>query len=625
MTPARATKAVAVTPAPVAVLQRKCACGTKTTDEACPQCQAKEKEGSGVLQRSPARGGDVGAVPAVVHEVLREPGRPLDGASRTFFEPRFGADFSGVRVHTDAKAAESARAVRASAYTVGQDVVFAEGRYDVQSRAGKRLLGHELGHTLQQPETVPTAGLRIGPPVSSSEVEAEHVGEVVSQGGFIRPSLRTPAQLARDIPIPENLDPEERQRAEDYLLERRLRQQRRLRGEDEESAKSEQPAAPAGPVNHAGRPLTEPERARIQGLIPAAAPPGGGKSIPAGPRFVLHDTAARVTGRTESERQKKEQASLERHRSGARGPLDEAAAAYVPAAGPAVVARPDFFDSRRPTASEYERRADLISQADREAAFQAVWGATKPAERTAALGSALSGLELTPAANEGAKQQQERADRERKMTPAEVKSEQGTAERELASPLPAHAKPTDKPHIHTTGSWAVGAICDRLKTTPVKQLADGPEAEKKLQDGCNKLAAYFTARDPRLGSEVNVEVIQEKGPPCDISPKAKPADVPKLSKPAYTSDQYRSLVLLYLQAALEAGQFPEITTHFWVDRVAGDHCDPRCFDLPHLYELIAAALGHAKGSTYGLQPQYGTKQGTDNVWWHDIACGGPHP
>lgn len=88
--------------------------------------------------------------PPIVHEVIRSPGRPLDRATRVFMEPRFGHDFSQVRIHADAKAAESARAVNALAYTVGQEVVFAAGQYEPGTRTGQRLLAHELTHVVQQ-------------------------------------------------------------------------------------------------------------------------------------------------------------------------------------------------------------------------------------------------------------------------------------------------------------------------------------------------------------------------------------------------------------------------------------------------------------------------------------------
>src|SRR5205085_3153068 len=70
--------------------------------------------------------------------------------TRTFMEPRFGHDFSRVRVHADGRAAESARSVNALAYTVGEDLVFGAGQYAPGTSAGKRLLAHELSHVVQQ-------------------------------------------------------------------------------------------------------------------------------------------------------------------------------------------------------------------------------------------------------------------------------------------------------------------------------------------------------------------------------------------------------------------------------------------------------------------------------------------
>jgi hypothetical protein len=106
------------------------------------------------LETKPARTSVVAGreTPSVVREVLRSPGQPLDPATRAFFEPRFGHDFSQVRVHTDARAAESARAVNALAYTLGRDVVFGAGHYSPGTRSGQRLLAHELVHTVQQGE-----------------------------------------------------------------------------------------------------------------------------------------------------------------------------------------------------------------------------------------------------------------------------------------------------------------------------------------------------------------------------------------------------------------------------------------------------------------------------------------
>jgi hypothetical protein len=89
-------------------------------------------------------------IDAGVGTVVARGGRGLGEETRAFMEPRFGHDFSQVRVHTDAQAAESARAMRARAYTVGRDIVFANGAYDPRSADGQRLLAHELTHVVQQ-------------------------------------------------------------------------------------------------------------------------------------------------------------------------------------------------------------------------------------------------------------------------------------------------------------------------------------------------------------------------------------------------------------------------------------------------------------------------------------------
>lgn len=89
------------------------------------------------------------AAPSIVQDVVKSPGQSLDTNTRQFMESRFGQDFSQVRLHTDARAAESARAVNALAYTVGKDVVFSAGRYS-QETSGQHLLAHELTHVVQQ-------------------------------------------------------------------------------------------------------------------------------------------------------------------------------------------------------------------------------------------------------------------------------------------------------------------------------------------------------------------------------------------------------------------------------------------------------------------------------------------
>lgn len=102
------------------------------------------------IRRVTSDGGGVEEAPLVVHDVLRSSGEPLDSATQQLMEFRFNHDFSQVRVHADAQAAESARAINARAYVVGQDVVFGQGEYAPASNRGQRLLAHELVHVVQQ-------------------------------------------------------------------------------------------------------------------------------------------------------------------------------------------------------------------------------------------------------------------------------------------------------------------------------------------------------------------------------------------------------------------------------------------------------------------------------------------
>lgn len=133
------------------------------------------------LQRVFSGDSEVAEVPPIVHEVLHSPGQPLDAATSIFMESRLGHDFSRVRVHTDEKATESARAVNALAYTVGQDVVFGRGRYSPDSASGRRLLAHELAHTIQQRAIGSAArvGLTLGDPKNTAEREADIAAECV--------------------------------------------------------------------------------------------------------------------------------------------------------------------------------------------------------------------------------------------------------------------------------------------------------------------------------------------------------------------------------------------------------------------------------------------------------------
>lgn len=147
----------AASPAPAlvhGVLQRKCAgCGNHNL--AGGECADYKKKDP--LRRKATCGAEVQEVPSIVHDVLSSPGQPLETGTRTFFAQRFAHDFSGVRVHADSRAAESARAVNALAYTVGQQVVFGAGQFRPETTSGKHLLAHELAHVVQQQGANPGA------------------------------------------------------------------------------------------------------------------------------------------------------------------------------------------------------------------------------------------------------------------------------------------------------------------------------------------------------------------------------------------------------------------------------------------------------------------------------------
>lgn len=185
---------------PTGLLQRKCACGTHTV--AGGECASCGKAKASLNhQRAATNAEPVNEVPPIVHEVLLSPGQPLKPATRALMESRFGHNFShvqvsasapdrtqtkltigqagdqyereadamaermayaptpklgrgynfgDVRIHTGPKAADSARAVDAVAYTVGRDIVFGAGQYAPDTARGRQVLAHELTHVAQQ-------------------------------------------------------------------------------------------------------------------------------------------------------------------------------------------------------------------------------------------------------------------------------------------------------------------------------------------------------------------------------------------------------------------------------------------------------------------------------------------
>ncbi len=183
------------------VLQRKCDCGQHTGSGECEECKKKKDKSSGdpLLQRSPLNRSSMNAVPSIVHDVLRSPGQPLDAATRAFFEPRFGHDFSRVRVHANPMAAESASAVSASAYAYGNHIVFGKNQFSPGTAQGRSVLAHELVHVAQAGSAAPAnAPQRVSSPSDASESEAETIAGRVNTSPPPEP-LRNPAGPAERV------------------------------------------------------------------------------------------------------------------------------------------------------------------------------------------------------------------------------------------------------------------------------------------------------------------------------------------------------------------------------------------------------------------------------------------
>lgn len=185
------------------VIQRECNCGGT-----CTSCQGKvseEESETAIVQRQSSA--DDTAVSTTADIIPSDsPGTPLDLVTRGFMESRFGHDFSDVRVHTDSRAAQSADALAANAYTTGRDIYFAAGKYIPQSKEGQHLLAHELTHTVQQedPESRIAASGKEGAIVGSaddpSETEAEQAADAVVNGAPIsKIGTETSSSVRRDL------------------------------------------------------------------------------------------------------------------------------------------------------------------------------------------------------------------------------------------------------------------------------------------------------------------------------------------------------------------------------------------------------------------------------------------
>jgi hypothetical protein len=217
-------RTTSVSPVPMAskghFLQRACACGNHTNGEGeCESCKKNREQlqsaGGERLQRSAVDAGAQDSVPDSVYATLRSPGHPLDEATREYMESRFDHDFSGVpsrgsrlsinppddqyereaehaayhihqvrpslahrdfsavRLHTDAQAAASARAIGAEAYTVGNRIVFADGKYQPKNANGRSLLAHELTHVVQQGQAASVVQRHVPVDILSTSITQE--------------------------------------------------------------------------------------------------------------------------------------------------------------------------------------------------------------------------------------------------------------------------------------------------------------------------------------------------------------------------------------------------------------------------------------------------------------------
>jgi hypothetical protein len=280
--------------------------------------------------------------------------------------------------------------------------------------------------------------------------------------------------------------------------------------------------APASPpsfaTNHTNRSLSPGERDKIAAYLKSRniSSNSSVNNLP-DPRFILHDTSVIMAP-----------SSLERERRSGRGPLGLGVNAYLPGQNPAVLARPNFYEMRRPTTTEFEKASDILDRQDREGLLRTAWQSTIDNARSQALDTALANLNLSP---------------------AEIAIEKTSAIEKLSAP---------SGRVYTSATWAVEAICTRYNNGD--RAIAAPNKQDSLGDACDALGEYFKIRNSRIKSSVAVEIIQvgaisEQGNQNTCS--ASNPNIATLPNPPYSDNQYNSALALYLRAALAAGKFPQ--------------------------------------------------------------------
>jgi Domain of unknown function (DUF4157) len=171
-----------------------------------------------VLRQAGAVGGDGGDMDAIERSIdqARGGGQGMDHGTRTRMESAFGADFSGVRIHTDARADGLSQSLSARAFTTGRDVFFRQGEYSPGSSSGRELLAHELTHVVQQNGDGIQRKMTVSEPSDAHEIEADQMARAVMQQEHT-PSIDR--QVVQVVPPKEEEEqqPVAAKRARDFL------------------------------------------------------------------------------------------------------------------------------------------------------------------------------------------------------------------------------------------------------------------------------------------------------------------------------------------------------------------------------------------------------------------------
>jgi hypothetical protein len=192
----------------------------------CAECGDEERKPV-QTKRAPSANTEAALDSGTAVRATERGGAPLSKEVRTYFEPRFGHDFSGVRVHADGEAANAASAVRARAYTIGRDIVFGAGEYAPATMEGKRLLAHELAHVVQQGER-PRRGVVMRQPAAAQQrpvrpATVEEAAEFLEDMARFIESARSAALAVVQSTPRTPTTPAARQRAHGMLKQQRLR------------------------------------------------------------------------------------------------------------------------------------------------------------------------------------------------------------------------------------------------------------------------------------------------------------------------------------------------------------------------------------------------------------------